>query len=66
MNDVSSIKSEIAERVYIENRLKQLNETISNKQAEELRIRESKRRTAAALEQERQIKNSMVDKLTIT
>tara|TARA_R110002020_G_scaffold362448_1_gene574756 strand:- start:14 stop:205 length:192 start_codon:yes stop_codon:yes gene_type:complete len=62
MNDVS-IKSEIAERVYIENRLKQLNETISNKQAEELRIRESKRRTAAALEQERQIKNSMVDKL---
>mgnify|MGYP003118436752 FL=1 len=63
MNDVSSIKSEIAERVYIENRLKQLNETISNKQAEELRIRESKRRTAAALEQERQIKNSMVDKL---
>ena len=62
MNDVS-IKSEIAERVYIETRLKQLNETISNKQAEELRIRESKRRTAAALEQERQIKNSMVDKL---
>ena len=62
MNDVS-IKSEIAERVYIENRLKQLNETISNKQTEELRIRESKRRTAAALEQERQIKNSMVDKL---
>ena len=62
MNDVS-IKSEIAERVYIENRLKQLNETISNKQAKELRIRESKRRTAAALEQERQIQNSMVDKL---
>ena len=62
MNDLS-IKRATADQVYLENRLKQLNKTISNRQAEELRIRESKRRTAAALDHEHQIKNSMVDKL---
>lgn len=62
MNDLS-IKRATADQVYLENRLKQLNKTISNRQEEELRIRESKRRTAAALEHEHQIKNRMVDKL---
>lgn len=53
MNDLS-IKKATADQ-YLENRLEKLNQ--------EIRIRESKRRTAAALEQERQIKNRMVDKL---